>query len=109
VGCRPREATASTAARHARAIAERQRKYPGTRRRRLDMTRRICSQGSPVVRCGGGFAAHAPVHGREIVQFYGCTSFWKCGAKVCPNRMEALDAEVLATLQDVIMRPTMVD
>jgi hypothetical protein len=43
------------------------------------------------------------------VQFYGCTSFWKRGAKVCPNSMEALDAEVLATLQDDIMRPTMVD
>jgi hypothetical protein len=63
--------------------------------------------------CGGGFSAHAREHGERIVQFYGCTSFWKRGATVCGNnlvgRMELLDAEVLATLQDDVLRPTVVE
>ena len=63
--------------------------------------------------CGGGFAAHGREHGDHMVQFYGCTSFWKRGATVCGNnlvgRMDLLDAEVLATLQDDVLRPTVVD
>ena len=34
-----------------------------------------------------GLAAHAREHGRERVQFYGCTSFWKRGAKDRTNNM----------------------
>jgi hypothetical protein len=54
--------------------------------------------------CGGGMAAHSRQHGGRRVFFYGCTSFWKRGAKVCSNnlvaRMDVLDDEVLATLED---------
>jgi hypothetical protein len=45
--------------------------------------------------------------------FYGCTSFWKRGSKVCSNnlvvRMELLDEEVLATLQDDVCRPAVIE
>jgi hypothetical protein len=47
------------------------------------------------------------------VHFYSCTSFWKRGAKVCSNnlvaRMDVLDAEVLATLQDDVCRPAVIE
>jgi hypothetical protein len=47
------------------------------------------------------------------VFFYGCTSFWKRGVSVCANnlvaRMDVLDAEVLATLQDDVCRPAVVE
>ena len=63
--------------------------------------------------CGGGLAALSRPHGRERVHFYGCTSFWKRGANVCTNnlvaRIETIDAEVLATLQDDILRPSVVE
>jgi hypothetical protein len=41
---------------------------------------------------------------------YGCLSQWKEGPTVCANalvgRMDAIDAEVLAMLQDDILRPS---
>lgn len=44
---------------------------------------------------------------------YGCTSFWRRGPKVCTNklvgRMDVIDEEVLATLQDDICRPTVIE
>ena len=52
-------------------------------------------------------------HGRDRVHFYGCTSFWKRGANVCTNnlvaRIETIDAQLLATLQDDILRPSVVE
>jgi site-specific DNA recombinase len=61
--------------------------------------------------CGGGFASHSRAHGKHHVLFYGCTTHWKRGA--CTNglvgRMEAIDAEVLATLQDDILRPSVIE
>lgn len=63
--------------------------------------------------CGGGMAPHSRSHGGARVFFYGCTSFWRRGAKVCPNnlviRMEVLDAELLATLQDDVCRPAVIE
>jgi len=63
--------------------------------------------------CGGGLAAHSRNHGGNRVMFYGCTSFWKRGAKVCSNnlvaRMDVLDEEVLATLQDDVCRQAVVE
>ncbi len=63
--------------------------------------------------CGGGLAAHSRHHGGHRVMFYGCTSFWKRGAKVCSNnlvaRMDVLDEEVLATLQDDVCRSAVVE
>lgn len=61
--------------------------------------------------CGGGFASHSRQHGARRAMFYGCTTHWKRGA--CENalvgRMDAIDAEVLATLRDDVLRPTVVE
>jgi hypothetical protein len=63
--------------------------------------------------CGGGFASHSRTHGTERVQFYACTSHWKRGPAVCANglvgRMETIDAEVIATLQDDVFRPSVIE
>ena len=52
-------------------------------------------------------------HGGQRVRFYSCTSFWKRGSKVCSNnlvaRMDVLDAEVRATLQDDVFRPSVIE
>jgi len=63
--------------------------------------------------CGGGFASHSREHGKRRVQFYGCTSHWARGKTVCSNgligRMDIIDAEVLATLQDDVFRPSVIE
>jgi DNA invertase Pin-like site-specific DNA recombinase len=63
--------------------------------------------------CGGGFASHSRSHGKQRVLFYACTSHWKRGPVVCRNglvgRMDAIDAEVLATLETDILRPSVVE
>jgi len=63
--------------------------------------------------CGGGFASHGRMHGKHRVMFYACTSHWKRGPVVCGNglvgRMDLLDAEVLATLESDILRPSIVE
>jgi len=46
------------------------------------------------------------------VKFYGCATHWKRGARVCRNamvaRVEAIDTEVLATLADDVLRPSVI-
>jgi len=63
--------------------------------------------------CGGGLNVHFRQHGGHRVPFYGCLAHWKRGLRVCCNRLmgraEIVDAEVLATLQDDILRPTVID
>ena len=63
--------------------------------------------------CGGSIVAHSRNHGGQRVYFYGCLTFWKKGASKCPNnlagRMDAIDAEVLATLCDDVLRPSVVE
>jgi site-specific DNA recombinase len=63
--------------------------------------------------CGGSIAGHTRSHGRQRVAFYGCLTYWKKGKTRCTNGlagpMEAIDAEVLATLKDDILRPTVVE
>ena len=63
--------------------------------------------------CGGGFASHTRSHGKQRAMFYGCTSHWKRGPRVCSNglvgRMESIDDEVIATLRDDILRPAVVE
>jgi site-specific DNA recombinase len=63
--------------------------------------------------CGGGFASQTRSHGAHRALFYACTTHWKRGPEACQNglvgRMEAIDAEVLATLQDDILRPSVVE
>jgi hypothetical protein len=63
--------------------------------------------------CGGGWLAHTRDHGSKRAKFYGCATHWKRGARVCANglvaRVEAIDAEVIATLADDVLRPTVID
>jgi hypothetical protein len=63
--------------------------------------------------CAGGFAGQTRSHGDARVPFYGCTSYWKRGRAVCANglvgRTNVIDAEVLATLGDDILRPAVVE
>jgi site-specific DNA recombinase len=81
-------------------FGSRQLRFANAGRRRLDINSRFLLSG--FARCG-----------RERVHFYGCTSFWKRGVNVCSNnlvaRIESIDAEVLATLQDDILRPSVVE
>jgi site-specific DNA recombinase len=67
--------------------------------------------------CGGGFSSHLRTHGtgarRFLARFYGCTSHWERGATVCNNRLVAdmatIDAEVVATIEDDVLRPNIVE
>ena len=57
--------------------------------------------------------AHSRSHGGARVRFYGCLTYWKKGKSKCRNnlvvRVEVLDAEVLATLRDDTLRPSVVE
>ena len=63
--------------------------------------------------CGGGFASHSRTHGKRRVMFYACTAHWKRGPETCRNglvgRMDAIDAEVLATLETDVLKPRIVE
>jgi hypothetical protein len=63
--------------------------------------------------CGGGFASQSRTHDKQLVRFYACTSHWKRGREVCGNglvgRMDLIDAEVLATLRDDVLRPSVIE
>ena len=67
--------------------------------------------------CGGGFASHLRTHGprgkRQRARFYACTGHWKRGQYACRNRlvgrMDLIDAEVLSTLQDDVLRPSVIE
>ena len=52
-------------------------------------------------------------HGGQMVPLYGCLSHWKRGPSICANRLlgrsDTVDAEVLATLQDDIMRHSVIE
>ena len=85
-----------------------------TYRRRLDLeTPYLVSGFARCGQCGCSFAAHTRQHGGVRVAFYGCAGFWKRGAAVCRNnlvaRRDGLEEEVLATLRDDIMRPSVVE
>jgi site-specific DNA recombinase len=96
---------------HAR-MADRRAKFDkGNRPTRA--SRYLLSGFSQCSVCGGGFASQVRQHGRHRVPFYACTTHWKRGSSVCSNnligRMELIDAEVLATLEDDIFRPDVID
>jgi DNA invertase Pin-like site-specific DNA recombinase len=59
--------------------------------------------------CGGGWLGHTRDHGTKRAKFYGCATHWKRGTRVCGNdmvaRVEAVNAEVIATLTDDVFRP----
>ena len=101
------------AAAHAR-FGERQHKHTGATGRRRDIESPYLLSGfARCGTCGGGLAAHSRSHGGRRSFFYGCTSFWKRGSAVCGNnlvaRMDVIDAEVLATLQDDVCRPAVIE
>ena len=101
------------AAAHAK-FTQRQEKHSKAGRGGLDIESRYLLSGlARCGRCGGGLTAHSRRHGGHRVYFYGCSSFWKRGAAVCSNnlvaRMTVLDAEVLATLQDDVCRPAVIE
>ncbi len=73
-----------------------------------------CCQASPGARSvAAGSRLTAARTGRRRVHFYACTTHWKRGPEACGNglvaRMEAIDGEVLATLQEDILRPTIIE
>jgi len=63
--------------------------------------------------CGGGWLGHTRDHGRQQVRVYGCATHAKRGARVCSNGMVArtatIDAEVIATLAEDVLRPTVIN
>jgi DNA invertase Pin-like site-specific DNA recombinase len=91
---------------------ERRTKYKG-RERSYRHSPYLLSGFARCALCGGGFASHVRTHGNHLARFYGCTSHWERGPSVCSNglvgRMEAIDAEVLATLEDDILRPSVIE
>jgi site-specific DNA recombinase len=93
-------------------FSKRQSKYATAGRRDIE-SRYLLSGFARCASCGGGLAAHSRRHGGHRQFFYGCTSHWKRGAKVCTNslvaRMEILDEEILATLQDDVCRPAVIE
>ncbi|MEO8076717.1 MAG: recombinase family protein [Acidobacteriota bacterium] len=101
------------AAAHAQ-FAERQQKHTGIGRRRLDVESNYLLSGfARCGTCGGGLGVHTRQHGGQRVPFYGCAAYWKRGLNVCANnllvRMDTLDTEVLATLQDDVFRPAVIE
>jgi site-specific DNA recombinase len=90
---------------------ERRTKYKGGDRSRFSPY--LLSGFARCAVCGGGFASHVRTHGKQLARFYGCTSYWERGPSVCNNRlvgrMDAIDAEVLATLEDDILRPSVIE
>jgi site-specific DNA recombinase len=67
--------------------------------------------------CGGAFSSQVRTHGsgqrRFRVTFYGCNSYRDRGPSVCGSHLVAdmatIDNEVLATLQDDLLRPSVVE
>lgn len=63
--------------------------------------------------CGGSLVVHTRSHGGQRAPFYECVTYHKKGQTKCSNDLAApmgvLDAEVLATLQDDVLRPTVVE
>ena len=98
------------AAQHAQAKRERQYSTGGRGHRPSPY---LLSGFARCAHCGGGFASHSRTHGARRVHFYACTTHWKRGPEACGNglvaRMEAIDGEVLATLQEDILRPSIIE
>jgi site-specific DNA recombinase len=101
-----------------RRFAERQQKYATVGRRRLDIESPYLLSGlARCAICAGGLAAHTRSHGtgkaRRPVHFFACTSFLRRGPNVSANnlvgRMDVVDEEVIATLQDDTCRPAVIE
>ena len=95
-------------------FTERQVKYAQAGRRRQDIESPYLLSGfARCGTCGGSLSVLSRQHGGKRVKFYGCFASWKRGARVCANnligRMDVLDEEVLATLQDDVFRPAVIE
>jgi site-specific DNA recombinase len=95
-------------------FTERHVKYARSGHRRQDIESPYLLSGfARCGTCGGSLSVTTRQHGGMRVRFYSCIAFWKRGARVCANnmvaRMDVLDAEVLATLQDDIFRPAVIE
>lgn len=59
--------------------------------------------------CGGGLEVRSRSHGRRREFFYSCSSFYRRGPEVCPNRyeipMRSADAVVTETLLEELLTP----
>jgi hypothetical protein len=59
--------------------------------------------------CGAGLEVRSRSHGRERVFYYSCSSFYRRGPSICPNRYEiplrAADAAVIAALLEDLLTP----
>ena len=75
--------------------------------------RGTCCPGSPDAAMRRRNRSHEPAARRRHVRFYSLHVVWKRGTKILPNnmiaRMDVLDAEVLATLQDNVCRPAVIE
>ena len=63
--------------------------------------------------CGSGLHVRSRSHGTTRAFFYACTAHYKSGPEVCPHvdqwPMEELDREVLAQIDEDVLRPNLVD
>ena len=59
--------------------------------------------------CGGGLEVRSRSHGRQRAFFYSCSSFYRRGPEVCPNRyeipMRTADAAVIEALLSELLTP----
>ena len=59
--------------------------------------------------CGGGLEVRSRSHGRQRAFFYSCSSFYRRGPEVCPNRyeipMRTADAAVIEALLTDLLTP----
>jgi DNA invertase Pin-like site-specific DNA recombinase len=94
-------------------FAQRRRAHDHGRRRRDVDSAYLLPGFARCGTCGGSMQATSRRHGNERVWFYSCTSFWKRGSSICSNnlmaRMDVLDAEVLATFEQDVCRPAVVE
>jgi Recombinase zinc beta ribbon domain len=95
-------------------FSERQVPYARAGRRRQDIESPYLLSGfARCGTCGGSLAVHTRQHGGKASAVLRLHRVLKRGARVCANnlvaRMEVLDAEVLATLQDDVCRSAVVE
>jgi site-specific DNA recombinase len=95
-------------------FVERQTKYTAVGRHRKDIESPYLLSGfARCGTCGGSLSVISRQHGGKRVRFYGCAASWKRGSRVCANNMiarqDVLEEEVLATLQDDVCRPAVIE
>lgn len=63
--------------------------------------------------CGGSLEVRSRSHGKDRAFFYACSSYYRRGKTVCPNRLEVplpiADAAVIKALQDELLTETFIE